>query len=140
MWLELFVQFLIRIIPCFIVITACFYGLIAINQKPEPIPTIIQTESPVKYDYKGEYELTWYCEGTKTASGNRVNHNLTAAADVKSGLKFNDVVYVSYLDKPVVIHDTGSAIKGNKLDIYINDCSQAIKNGRKTSKVYLIGE
>lgn len=127
---------------------SCVFGLYycafstidIIANKQEPIPTIIQTESPVKYDYKGEYELTWYCEGTKTASGNRVNHNLTAAADVKSGLKFNDVVYVSYLDKPVVIHDTGSAIKGNKLDIYINDCNQAIKNGRKTSKVYLIGE
>lgn len=108
------------------------------QQKPKE-PIVIELPSPVKYDYKGEYELTWYCEGTKTASGNKVNHNLTAAADVGSGLKFNDVVYVDYLDKPVVIHDTGSAIKGNKLDIYINDCEQAIKNGRKKSKVYLIG-
>lgn len=102
-------------------------------------PIIIEQSSPVKYDYKGEYELTWYCEGTKTASGNKVNHNLTASAGVGSGFKFNDVVYVDYLNKPVVIHDTGSAIKGNKLDIYINDCEQAIKNGRKKSKVYLIG-
>lgn len=123
------------------VLTSIYYlitkSLLIPETKIEKI--VIEKASPVEYDYKGEYELTWYCEGTKTASGNKVNHNLTAAADINSGLKFNDVVYIESLKMPVVIHDTGSAVKGNILDIYVNDCSQALKNGRQTSKVYLIG-
>lgn len=95
-------------------------------------------ESPITYEYKGEYELTWYCTGSKTASGNKVNHQLTGAVDLRH-FNFNDVLYIEYLDKPIVAHDTGGAVKGNIIDIYTNDCEEAIKNGRKKSKVYLIG-
>ena len=108
------------------------------NTKPEVV--FIEKESPVKYDYIGEYTLTWYCTGTQTASGNKVNHQLTAAADIKTNLKFNDVIYIEFLNKPVVVHDTGEAIKGNKIDIYTNDCTEAKNYGVKKSKVYLIGE
>ena len=133
-FLAMFTALLLAIIISHTVVNFCFP-----KKKPEPKTVIIKKSSPVKYHYKGKYELTWYCQGTKTASGNKVNHNLTAAADINSGLKFNDVVYIETLGQPVVIHDTGSAVKGNKLDIYINDCDQAIQNGRKTSNVYLIG-
>ena len=127
-------NFIISILTVVIVI------MVLIIKDQNNIPTIIEQPSPIKYDYKGIYELTWYCQGNVTASGNKVNHNTTASADVRGGnFNFNDIVYIEYLQKPVVIHDTGSAIKGNKIDIYVNDCDKAIQEGRKMSKVYLIG-
>jgi peptidoglycan DL-endopeptidase CwlO len=104
------------------------------NQKP-----IIVESSPIPYDYLGEYKITWYCTGKITASGNKVNHQITGAGDLKQ-FKFNDIVYIEGLSQPVVIHDTGGLIKGNRIDVYIDDCDLAIKNGVKTRKVYKLGE
>lgn len=101
---------------------------------------VIQQPSEISNTNLGEYTLTWYCEGEITASGNKVNHELTVAGDLSNGLKFNDVVYVKELGKAYVVHDTGRLVKGKRLDIYVNDCRQAVANGIKKSEVYLIGE
>lgn len=103
------------------------------------VPIIIKAESKVPYHYMGEYLLTWYCTGTKTASGNKVNHELTVAADLKE-FNFNDVLYIESIVKPVVVHDTGELVKGKRLDVYVDDCNLAKQNGVKYSKVYKIGE
>lgn len=43
------------------------------------------------------------------------------------------------LVKHLIAEDCGSAIKGNKIDIYMND-EGAVKNwGRKTIDIYIVG-
>ena len=101
------------------------------------VPIIIETESKVPYHYSGEYMLTWYCSGTHTASGNKVNHELTVAADLKE-FNFNDVLFIESIGKPVVVHDTGKLVKGKRLDVYVDNCDLAKQNGVKYSKVYKI--
>ena len=131
-------KIVLQIITIWFIIFAIFkidMGVTKIINQP---PTIVE-HSPIPYDYLGEYKITWYCTGKITASGNKVNHQITGAGDLKQ-LKFNDSVDIEGLSQPVVIHDTGRLIKGNRIDVYIDDCDLAIKNGIKTRKVYKLGE
>ena len=103
-----------------------------------------QTEDTLVGYYKLEnVTLTYYCECKKccgpnaqgiTASGKRVEANKTIAVDPK----------VIPLGKKVIINgqeyeaqDTGSAIKGNKIDIYVPDHQLALELGVKYADVYV---
>lgn len=95
--------------------------------------------------YLGKFKLTHYCACAKccgpnaqgiTASGKRVEENKTIAVDPK----------VIPLGTKVIINgqeyeaqDTGSAIKGNIIDIYVADHQEALKLGVKYADVYQIG-
>ena len=132
---------LIYLYGFFTFLSLCFlvFLLITRESKAEPETVIIQEKTKIPYTALGEYTLTWYCISGTTASGNKTNHNLTIAGDLNK-LKFNDVVYIEKLGGAYVMHDTGRLVKGNRIDIYTNDCQQAIKNGVQKSNVYLIGE
>lgn len=120
-------------VVCASLFVSCYIIAKKINESHKPV--VIEQESPIPYDYVGDYEITYYCSGTVTSSGNKVNHLITAASD-STHFAFNDIVYIEGFNNPVVIHDRGGAVKGNVIDVYINDCDQAIKNGRQVRKVY----
>ncbi|GGJ30197.1 3D domain-containing protein [Paenibacillus hunanensis] len=76
--------------------------------------------------------------GTRTASGTRVTEGRTIAVDTDV-IPMGWWVYIEGLGYRRA-EDTGSAINGNKIDVYIDSLSQARAFGRKSGyTVYVIG-
>ena len=84
----------------------------------------------------GAFSATAYCLSGKTAMGHGVRRGIIAA-DPRV-LKLGSRVYVnagawsgSYL-----VSDTGGAIKGKKIDIWVPGCSEARKFGRRSVQIF----
>lgn len=76
-----------------------------------------------------------------TASGKKVKawHTVAAPKDIPFGTK----IYIPYFkDKPnkgiFVVEDRGGAIKGNRLDVYMESLSEALEFGRRKLEVYIL--
>jgi|GEM_PF-875013 len=80
-----------------------------------------------------EMSSTMYCLRGNMRTGVRTRDGM-AAGDPRV-LPLGSVVRVSHPDgRPIgifVIMDTGGAIKGNKIDIYVDSCSEALRWGRR---------
>ena len=76
--------------------------------------------------YMGEFTFTHYAPtGSRTATQSIPRTDKTIAVDPKI-IPLHSIVYIEGLGY-YVAEDTGSAIKGNKIDIYMNDETQCIK-------------
>jgi 3D (Asp-Asp-Asp) domain-containing protein len=86
------------------------------------------------------FSATAYCKGTTTASGVRVRPGV-AAADPKL-LPVGSVVSIGTGDPKYdgiyTIMDTGPAVKGRELDVYIWSCHEALRFGRKRIDVTVL--
>ena len=49
-------------------------------------------------------------------------------------------VYIPYFDKVFIAEDTGSAIKGNKIDIYVNSHAEALAWGVRYLPVNVVNQ
>jgi 3D (Asp-Asp-Asp) domain-containing protein len=80
-----------------------------------------------------EMSSTMYCLRGNMRTGVRTRDGM-AAGDPRV-LPLGSVVRVTHPDgRPIgifVIMDTGGAIKGNKIDIYVDSCPEAIRWGRR---------
>lgn len=92
--------------------------------------------------YLGEFEITFYCScatccgraNKPCANGQYPVEGVTIAAPQR--FKFGTKLYIEGIGERVVM-DRGSAIKGNKIDVYVTDHQRAIQLGRKRNvKVY----
>ena len=93
----------------------------------------------------GKFELTWYCPCEKcvgkkkiirTATGTTPGANRTIAVDPKQ-IPLGSIVYIvnhGYF----IAEDTGGAIKGNRIDIFVDSHTEALQYGRKVANVYLL--
>ncbi len=99
----------------------------------------------------GEFEITYYTAGFEsagknpgdeaygiTASGTTVKEGQTIAADWNV-LPAGSTVYIEGVGERVV-EDTGGLIKGNTIDVYVEDVEEALELGRHMANVYTIGE
>lgn len=90
--------------------------------------------------YTAGYESTGKSPGDagygKTAMGTTVRSGVVAVDPrvIPLGTK----LYIESMDMIAIAEDTGGAIKGNKIDIYISELSKARKFGRRTIKVYVL--
>lgn len=87
---------------------------------------------------------TAYTSGTggKTASGRMVERNLNGISTVSvdpNVIPFGTYLYIEGYGYAVAA-DTGSAIKGNEVDVYFNSSSECYDWGRKTVKVTVLGD
>jgi 3D (Asp-Asp-Asp) domain-containing protein len=86
------------------------------------------------------FSATAYCSGGTTASGATVKPGMVAA-DPKF-LPIGSVIAVSGLDKRhngvYTVTDTGPKIRGHRLDIYMSDCHEARRFGRRRVQVRLL--
>ena len=90
-----------------------------------------------KVAYIGQYKITYYCACKQccgktngiTASGAKVQEGVTVAADT-SKLPFGTNIYINGIGWRTV-QDRGGAIKGNKIDIYMNSHAEALAWGVK---------
>jgi 3D (Asp-Asp-Asp) domain-containing protein len=100
---------------------------------PEPIIEPVETVM---------VELTAYCPCSKccgwntgiTKSGTIATEGRTVAADVNlypfgTQVEIDGIVYT--------VEDTGGAIRGNRMDIFYNSHSDALKFGRQTKTVII---
>ena len=62
----------------------------------------------------------------------------TIAVD-PSVIPYGTKVYIPQFDMTFIAEDTGSAIKGNKIDIFMPDASKVGSWGRKTIDIYIVG-
>jgi 3D (Asp-Asp-Asp) domain-containing protein len=87
-----------------------------------------------------EFSVTAYCTGTVTQSGARVKAGM-AAADPRV-LPVGSTVRVDGQGKAYdgiyTVTDTGRAIKGRELDLYLDSCAEAEQFGRRTMRVAVI--
>jgi len=88
-----------------------------------------------KYPDHPEYGITY--SGTKARPG-------VVAVDPRV-VKLGSKLYIESMDRMpdygfASAEDTGSAIKGNRVDLFISDRSQALRYGVRTVKVYVLEE
>lgn len=112
--------------------------------------TIVES-MPISYNQKlpftniGQFDLSFYCPCEKcvgkkkivrTASGTKPKANYTIAVDTRI-IPLGSILYIEGFGY-FVAQDTGGAIKGNRIDIFVNSHQQALKLGRKKANVYLL--
>ncbi len=86
------------------------------------------------------FQATAYCKGTRTASGVNVRTGIAAADPAL--LPVGSVVSVTTGDAKYngiyTIMDTGPAVKGHILDVYMWSCHEALAFGRKQVQVTVL--
>lgn len=81
------------------------------------------------------FNATAYCLKGRMANGQTV-HSGAIAADPRV-LPLGTKVYIEGMGS-YVVKDTGGAIKGNKIDVWLASCSQARKFGRRPLQLTII--
>ena len=96
-----------------------------------------------EYRYKKciTVSATAYCSGTRTATGMAVRYGVVAVDP--NVIPLGSRLYIeaangTWIYGTAVAADTGGAVKGNKIDLYVESYSEAINFGRRTAKVYIL--
>ena len=104
-----------------------FFG----HPPPDPSPRRLKKSFPARPHLR--FTATAYCKGTTTASGVNVRTGI-AAADPDL-LPVGSVIQVYKLGERYNgiyrIMDTGPAVQGRHIDIYMWSCNEALELGRK---------
>ena len=95
------------------------------------------------YAYSGNYKLSFYCPcytcngntHRKTASGTTLTEGRTVAVD-KRQIPLGTKIHIDGFGD-FIAEDTGSAIKGNRIDVYVSSHAQALQLGIKYADVYI---
>lgn len=112
-----------------------------------PTQTAIEPASPVQEPSRGERvltcEATAYCYGYITKTGTSPKEGRTIAVDPEV-IPLNSEVYVSCESWPEVngwyiAEDTGGVIKGNIIDVYLQDYDTCLQFGRRQVEVRVLG-
>jgi 3D (Asp-Asp-Asp) domain-containing protein len=87
---------------------------------------------------RGAFSATAYCFSGRTAMGHGVRRGLIAA-DPRV-LKMGSRVYVNagQWSGTYLVSDTGGAIKGKRIDIWVPSCGEARRFGRRTVQIYSV--
>ncbi len=85
------------------------------------------------------FKATAYCLKGRTASGSGVRRGIVAADTriLPLGTRIN--INAGAYSGTYVVADTGGAVKGRILDIWVPSCAEANKFGRRTVKVSFAG-
>ena len=101
-------------------------------------------ESEPTETHLGEFEITYYCPCTKCCGPNAVGITYTGTVAQEGRTVAVDPEVIS-MGSTVVIdgqtyiaEDTGSAIKGNKIDIFKDSHIVALEGGRHKADVYIV--
>lgn len=90
-------------------------------------------------DAAAEFVATAYCHGTTTASGARVRPGIVAADPAV--LPLGTVIRVDRAgryDGTYTVLDTGPAIRGRRIDVFMHDCREATRFGRRDVRVLVV--
>jgi 3D (Asp-Asp-Asp) domain-containing protein len=86
------------------------------------------------------FRATAYCLKGRTASGGGVRRGIVAADPrvLPLGTRIN--ISAGSYSGTYTVADTGGAVKGRILDIWVPSCAEANKFGRRTVKVSVVGK
>lgn len=139
----------------FIMLTVLLLNQLKIKEMDTDLEVLVKetiVESmPISYNQKmpftniGQFDLSFYCPCEKcvgkkkivrTASGTKPKANYTIAVDTRI-IPLGSILYIEGFGY-FIAQDTGSAIKGNRIDIFVDSHQQALKLGRKKANVFLL--
>lgn len=80
---------------------------------------------------------TAYCNDPETSTGTKPQVGRTIAVD-PSVIPYGTKIYIPEFDKVFVAEDCGSAIKGNRIDIYMQDYDTCMEWGFKDITIYIL--
>lgn len=124
----------------------------------QTLPVIVQepivvTEPPEELTALGEFKITHYCACAKccgkseddpaygiTATGTRATEGRTVAVDPRV-IPYGSEIVVRFTDGSearLIAEDCGGAIKGNRLDVYMDSHEAALVEGVKLAEVYIV--
>jgi len=108
------------------------------KDKKKLVKTTASVKSTSAGASRGAFSATAYCLSGKTAMGHSVRRGLIAA-DPRV-LKLGSRVYVEAgpWSGNYLVSDTGGAIKGKKIDIWVPGCSEARKFGRRNVQIFSV--
>lgn len=106
------------------------------KDKKKLVKTTASIKSTAAGASRGSFSATAYCFSGRTAMGHPVRRGLIAA-DPRV-LKLGSRVYVDAgpWSGTYLVSDTGGAIKGKKIDIWVPGCSEARRFGRRSVNVF----
>ena len=103
-------------------------------------PEIARPATHARRGRAQSFTVTAYCTGRETATGTRPTNGIIAADPAV--LPMGSTIRIDGLDKPYNgvyrVMDTGSTVKGRQIDLYVRDCREAIKFGRRKAMVSLL--
>jgi 3D (Asp-Asp-Asp) domain-containing protein len=110
-----------------------------------PIPTEDSTETANNATEKSTlkamaFRATAYCLKGKTAMGGAVRRGIVAADPRILPLGSRIQITAGSYSGTYTVADTGGAVRGHILDIWVSSCSEAIRFGRKSVMVSKLGK
>ena len=95
-------------------------------------------ECSVPVDYLGEFEVTYYCDKGLTKTGTHTEIGICGVDP--NVIPLGSTIYIEYEDGSIrecKAEDTGSAVIGNIIDVWLPDEATCWELGRDVCKVYL---
>jgi 3D (Asp-Asp-Asp) domain-containing protein len=86
------------------------------------------------------FRATAYCLKGRTASGGGVRRGIVAADPRILPLGTRILVTAGSYSGTYIVADTGGAVRGRILDVWVPSCSEAMRFGRKSVSVAVLGK
>ncbi|MGI9034656.1 MAG: 3D domain-containing protein [Pyrinomonadaceae bacterium] len=87
----------------------------------------------------GAFRATAYCLKGKTAVGGAVRRGIVAADPRILPLGTRIFINAGAYSGSYIVADTGGAVRGKILDVWVPTCSEAVRFGRKSVTVSILG-
>ena len=136
--------FLTHLLIFFVILSAVRF-IVAQQQRPILKQYTIIQDINFPADFMGTYTLTAYCPCRKcvgrklivrTATGTKPQINRTIAVD-PTVIPYGSIVYIEGLGY-YIAEDCGGSIKGNSIDIFVANHTEAINFGKQTRNVWIM--
>lgn len=104
-----------------------------------PVTPVTNNDTSAKSETRS-FKATAYCLKGRTANGSGVRRGIVAADPRVLPLGTQIQIEAGSYSGTYTVADTGGAVKGRVLDIWMPNCTEARRFGRKSIKVSVVGK